>query len=648
MNKDDLKVIRKYLAETGIKVDANSLKPNRNSVPRQVVRTLLESNEHALVKTEIVDVDVESGNSIPNVFLAIYEEQVHLVRRIGTNRYVVDGKEDGMPFQACDCFAVRVSFRYADSSLMASVFLKRTPKVSILLLTLVAFVMASPIYSNLFNSRLVFGESVTSLLVVSSIFIVVFVAEYHLKEWIMGGVNEQIERETLVAEDVLFHKVVDSRNKDSIVHWKTATESIVQIWRNAGHIGLDALTVIVIMVAFMFMLGIYSVFPIVGYSIFFILQLSMKMKAYRKILMLNQLRDQKLTYLIGMERAKKFFKFLSGDRIRRRWTGMSEEVSSFNLQIQDHEERSQGILKFYSSSAIVIIFVAAYFAIQEGLMEQAAVIALMLLNGRCTGAISALSTRMYQAAIAKSKMESSIAIMHEESNGTWFDVGVAYVPKRENKLVATDLAMNYGEQPIFSGVDISISSGMTMAIIGEAGVGKSTLLRVLAGYEPPAGGTVTLNNVAPCDYDSEFFKEYVAYYSPEDRFIGDTLAFNSALKYGIDQRTFGHAYEYFGAKFVLNQNSMHGELVDELNLSSGQYQLVKMIACLGKNPDIIIMDEPCSNLSPVEANRFMVKLREKFPRAIIIFSSHSVMLTKQANLILDMKSKEVKVNKPIK
>lgn len=648
MNKDDVKVIRKYLSETGIKIDLQNYTPNSKAIPRQVLRTLLESNEHALVKTEIVDVDVESGNSIPNVFLALYQEKIHLIRRIGVNRYVVDGQEGGIPFQSCDCFAVRVSFRYADATLMASVFLKRTPKVSLLFLTLVFFVMASPVYSNLFNSRLVFGESVSSLLVVSAIFIVVFLAEYFLKEWIMGGVNRQIERETLIAEDVLFHKVVDSRNKDSIVHWKTATESIVQIWRSAGNIGLDALTVIVIMVAFMFMLGIYSIFPIVGYTLFFVLQLSMKMKAYRKILMLNQLRDQKLTYLIGMDRAKKFFKFLSGDRIRRRWMGMTEEVSAFNIQIQDHEEKAAGVLKFYSSSAIVIIFVAAYFAIQEGLMEQAAVIALMLLNGRCTGAISALSTRLYQASIAKSKMTSAISIMHEESSSTWFDVGVAYVPKRENAVVAKDLAMAYGEQDIFRGVDISISSGMTMAVIGEAGSGKSTLLRVLAGYEPPTRGSVHLNNVSPCDYDSEFFKEYVAYYSPEDKFIGDTLAFNSALKYGIDQRTFGHAYEFFGAKFVLNQNSMHGELVDELNLSSGQYQLVKMIASLGKRPDLIVLDEPCSNLSPVEATRFMSRLREKFPRAIIIFSSHSMMLTKQANLILDMKTKEVKVNKSSK
>ncbi|ELP5899788.1 ATP-binding cassette domain-containing protein [Vibrio vulnificus] len=647
MNRVDLDLIKGYLQEQGVGIKSENYQPKRKSAHRQVVKELIELNEHPLIKVDIVDVDVESDTTIPSAFIAIYNEKVHLIRKSGVDEFIVDGGGELPPFASSECFAVRVTFRYVEAAKIPQMLIKRTPPASLLLLVLVAFVMASPVYSNLFNSRLVFGESVSSLVVVSAIFVMIFLVEFFIKEWIMAGLNRRIEAESCVSEDVFFNKVVNSRHKDAIVHWKTATESIVAIWKSAGHIGLDAITAAVIMIAFIFMLGVNAIFPITVYVVFFIVLLTMKMKAYRKIMLLNQLKDQKLTYLIGMEKGKRFFKFLNRERIRKRWMSMTNDVSVFNIQIQDHEEKSSGVLKFYSSTSIVVIFVAAYFAIQAGDLQQSAVIALMLLNGRCSGAISALSNRLYQAIIAHSKMKGAITALHEEYEPSMFEVGVMYTPTEDikNTLSAENISVVYDEHAVFSGIDLSVSEGMSLAVIGTAGSGKSSLLKVLAGYMPPSGGRVFFNNVAPSEYDSNFFKENVSYYSPEDRFVADTLGFNASLKFGANIKNFFELLRGFGANFVLNQHAIHGESVESLNLSSGQYQMVKMICSLGNNPDLIIMDEPCSHLSPVEAQRFMQRLRERFPKAIIVYSSHSVMLTKQANLILDMNRKVLSVNK---
>ncbi|MBU2895680.1 ATP-binding cassette domain-containing protein [Vibrio hepatarius] len=647
MNRVDLDLIKGYLQEQGVGIQSENYQPKRKTAHRQVVKELIELNEHPLIKVDIVDVDVESDTTIPSAFIAIHNEKVHLVRKSGVDEFIVEGGGELPPFASSECFAVRVGFRYVEAAKIPQMLIKRTPPVSLLLLVLVAFVMASPVYSNLFNSRLVFGESVSSLVVVSAIFVMIFLVEFFIKEWIMAELNRRIEAESRIAEDVFFTKVVNSRQKDAIVHWKTATESTVAIWKSAGHIGLDALTAAVIIIAFIFMLGVNAIFPITVYVVFFIVLLTMKMKAYRKIMILNQLKDQKLTYLIGMEKGKRFFKFLNRERIRKRWMSMTNDVSVFNIQIQDHEEKSSGVLKFYSSTSIVVIFVAAYFAIQAGDLQQSAVIALMLLNGRCSGAISALSNRLYQAIIAHSKMKGAIASLHEEYEPSMFEVGVMYTPTDDikNTLSAENISVVYDEHAVFSGIDLSVSEGMSLAVIGPAGSGKSSLLKVLAGYMPPSGGCVFFNNVAPSEYDSNFFKEIVSYYSPEDRFVADTLGFNASLKFGANIKNFFELLRGFGANFVLNQHAIHGESVECLNLSSGQYQIVKMICSLGNNPELIIMDEPCSHLSPVEAQRFMQRLRERFPKAIIIYSSHSVMLTKQANLILDMNRKVLSVNK---
>lgn len=646
MNRKDLDLIKGHLNEQGVGIQTENYQPKRKTPHRQVVKELIELNEHPLIKVDIVDVDVENGNSTPSSFIAIHHDKVYLIRKAGENDYFVEGGGELPPFSSSDCFSVQVTFRYVEASEVGKMLVKRTPLASLLLLVLVAFVMVSPVYSNLFNSRLVFGESVSSLLVVSAIFVVVFILEYVLKEWIMAGLNRRIEAETRTAEDVFFNKVVNSRHKDAIVHWKTATESIVVVWKSAGQIGLDLITVFVIIAAFAFLLGVHAIIPITVYLVFFVVQLWLKMSAYRKILLLNQLRDQKLTYLIGMEKGKGFFKFLNRDRIRRRWMQMTDDVSVFNLQIQDHEEKAGGLLKLFSSASIVIIFVAAYFAIQSGDLQQSAVIALMLLNGRCAGAISSLSTRLYQAIIAKSKMDGAIKSLHEEYEPSMFEMGVTFTPQKTNTISAQNLSVVYDENPVFSGVDFSVSKGMSLAIIGMAGVGKSSLLKVIAGLMPPSGGRVFLNGVSTHEFDSTFFKERVAYYSPEDRFIADTLGFNASLKYGANIKSFIDHLRSFGADFALNQHVIHGESVESLNLSSGQYQMIRMICSLGNNPDLIVLDEPCSHLSPVEATRFMRRLRDRFPHAIIIYSSHSIMLSKQANLILNMDTKTVSTNKP--
>nr|WP_276560755.1 ATP-binding cassette domain-containing protein [Vibrio coralliirubri] len=226
-------------------------------------------------------------------------------------------------------------------------------------------------------------------------------------------------------------------------------------------------------------------------------------------------------------------------------------------------------------------------------------------------------------------------------------MGVSYTPQQTNTITAQNLSVVYGENPVFSGVDFSVSKGMSLAVIGTAGVGKSSLLKVIAGLMPPTGGRAFLNGVSTHEFDANFFREHVAYYSPEDRFMADTLGFNASLKYGANIKSFIDHLRSFGVDFALNQHVIHGESVESLNFSSGQYQLIRMITSLGNNPDLIVLDEPCSHLSPVEATRFMRRLRDRFPHAIIIYSSHSIMLTKQANLILNMDTKTVSTNKPL-
>ena len=67
-------------------------------------------------------------------------------------------------------------------------------------------------------------------------------------------------------------------------------------------------------------------------------------------------------------------------------------------------------------------------------------------------------------------------------------------------LLATDLTKSYGALPVLPGATLALEPGEKVALVGRNGVGKTTLLRILAGLEAPDSGTRTLSSGATAGY----------------------------------------------------------------------------------------------------------------------------------------------------
>ncbi|PSV00890.1 ATP-binding cassette domain-containing protein [Photobacterium kishitanii] len=627
------KVAQRYFSLIGY--DGTIL--NRSATVRGVIEDSVSVNSHPLVKDEIVDLDLTSNSHIPSSFVVEFVDKVEVITYSNGTFYDESDTETNVD-NAVKAYYLCRSVRYMTAPEISISLFKRTPMVSFLMLLLVVFIMASPTYSNLFNSRLVYGDSITSLLVVSGIFILIFLAEFLLKELIMKKLNERIESEVKIAEMVFFDSVCSSTNKDSVVNWKTASESITGIWRSVGQIGLDVFTAFIIMTVFCFQLGVYAVFPISVYALFFGINLKMKMKTYRDILAMNDMKDQKLTYLINMMPSRSFLKFLDMERVREKWAYMTEKLSTFGLQIQMHEELSGGVLKFYSSASIIVIFIAAYCAIKAGDLSQGSVIALMLLNGRCSAAISSLTNRTYSGLISYSKLKGAIQSLHEDDSALNRRAGLRLNQTEGHELCVSDVSKTFDGKMILADVNFKVSSGESVCVIGKAGSGKSTLLSILTGHMRCDSGTVQFDSIGVLEYGSEFYSREVAYYSLSDGMMGDTLYYNMSLKYDQNIGDIVDNLKYFDCTYVLNQKALYADIATELKLSSGQLQKINMVKSLGVNPKLIVMDEPCSNLSHLEARSFLNKIKTRYPSAILIFASHNPMLRGCADYVFDMES----------
>ena len=144
------------------------------------------------------------------------------------------------------------------------------------------------------------------------------------------------------------------------------------------------------------------------------------------------------------------------------------------------------------------------------------------------------------------------------------------------RLSATDLACRRGEHLLFAGLSLDLTPGMALQLIGPNGVGKSSLMRILAGLARPWAGSVTRSGqVALIDEQPALDPDWA---------LGRALAFWAA----IDGADTAEAVERLGLTTLLE--------VPVRYLSTGQKTRAALVRLLGQQAPIWLLDEPLNGL----------------------------------------------------
>ncbi|NVN88652.1 MAG: ATP-binding cassette domain-containing protein [Rhodopseudomonas sp.] len=141
-----------------------------------------------------------------------------------------------------------------------------------------------------------------------------------------------------------------------------------------------------------------------------------------------------------------------------------------------------------------------------------------------------------------------------------------------------DISLTFGGTPLLSGVELSVSAGERVCLIGRNGSGKSTLLKIVAGLIEPDKGTRFVQPGAT-----------IRYLPQEPDFTG----FSTTLAYVEDGLHAGD--EHYQAAYLLEQLGLHGD-EDPQNLSGGEARRTALARMLAPNPDILLLDEPTNHL----------------------------------------------------
>ena len=163
---------------------------------------------------------------------------------------------------------------------------------------------------------------------------------------------------------------------------------------------------------------------------------------------------------------------------------------------------------------------------------------------------------------------------------------------------AIELNLNAGKKSLVKVLNWTVEAGHCWCVLGANGVGKSTLLRALAGLQQPDGGSVLLDDRALPDWQLPELARRRAYLPPgrDDAFAYTALATVLAARHPHSSgRQWENEEDRAAALAALERLSVtHLAERDVRTLSGGQRQRVALAALLAQQTPLLIMDEPTS------------------------------------------------------
>ena len=178
--------------------------------------------------------------------------------------------------------------------------------------------------------------------------------------------------------------------------------------------------------------------------------------------------------------------------------------------------------------------------------------------------------------------------------------------KAEPAIAVAGLRRDYGDRPALDGVGFELAAGESLVVLGPNGAGKTTLLRVLATLLRPSGGEV---RVLGCSLPDEAWKlrGRIGYLGHEPLLYRD-LSGRENLRFQARLHGIRRAAAEARIEDLLRAVGMHRRADERVaELSAGMRQRLSICRCVLHQPDLLLLDEPDSNLD-VEGRELARKL----------------------------------------
>ncbi|WP_394903292.1 ABC transporter ATP-binding protein [Clostridium butyricum] len=385
-------------------------------------------------------------------------------------------------------------------------------------------------------------------------------------------------------------------------------------------------------------------FLIVGFAIPY---LSSKMAKEAGVEYRNNFGQSNSYILDSLRGLKEILLFNGGQRRLNSINEKSRELNKSLSKIKDHEGVIRGVTDLTIMLAI-LTFVGTGFGllIADSISFIEIVIAVVIVASSF-GPVVALSNLSNNLLHTFACAERLFALLDEEPNVE----EVAGDKKVEgNSIKFKDVEFSYPgrQEKILDDISININKGDKIALIGESGIGKSTFIKLIMRFWDVNSGRIDIDGINIKDIPTKSLRASQTLVSQETYLFNESIEDNikignlNASREEVIEAAKKASIHDFIEKLPKGYDTKAGELGGML--SSGEKQRIGLARAFISNGDVLILDEPTSNLDTLNESEILRSIKENCEEKTIILISHRKSTTSVCNKVYKLEKKKLVLN----
>jgi len=352
--------------------------------------------------------------------------------------------------------------------------------------------------------------------------------------------------------------------------------------------------------------------------------------------------------IVGLETVKSLG---AEGRMQRNWERFVGQAAQSGTRVRALAFMGMHFTSLVSSLTTIGVVIAGVYQIIAGEMSMGALIACMILTGRAMvplGQVASLLARWNQSMVSLKTLDHIMRMPVERPRGAHF----LHRPELKGEIEFKDVSFKYPEQAVgaLNNVSFRIRAGERVGVVGKIGSGKSTLEKLIMGLYTPDDGAVWIDGADVQQIDPADLRRNVGYV-PQDIFLffGSIRDNISVAAPYADDLAIMKAAHLAGIDSWVNKHPMgfdwpvgeRGEF-----LSGGQRQSVAVARALVRNPNILVLDEPTSNMDKGSEEVFMKRLGEILEGKTMLLVTQRVSLLKLVDRLIVLDGGKVVADGP--
>ena len=296
--------------------------------------------------------------------------------------------------------------------------------------------------------------------------------------------------------------------------------------------------------------------------------------------------------------------------------------------------------EFLATVAVVIIlcFGGTMILATDSTFSSEALIGYLLIFSQIIQPAKSLSTAWFNIKKAMASVDRVNEILNAE-NQIINTQGDEHIPEFCNEIEFRNVKFSYNaDTEVLHGINLTIKKGQTIALVGQSGSGKSTIVDLIPRFYDVTEGEILIDGKNIRDYRLKELRNLMGYVNQTPILFNDTIFNNITLgQEGISQADVERAAKIANAyDFIMEtENGFQTNIGDGgCKLSGGQRQRISIARALLKNPPILILDEATSALDTESERLVQEAIEQLMKNRTSVVVAHRLSTIKNADLII--------------